>query len=374
MRVLDFSDGYESSTAPSLTDLTAAGLRVYVDDAAFVTAKGSAAAEGDMYWNSTSDQPKYYTGAAWIFGVTTAGTQTIAGAKTFSNDVTITGNLTVNGTTTTFNSTTVDSVDPNITVNKGGSVATANSSVAGITVEASGGSTGRFGYDSTLASKFKLGVSGSEVEVLTASHSQVVTNKDIDGGTASNTNRITVPKDTTTNINALTRKAGTIVYDTTTSTFKGDDGSALVEFAAGSGISPSEVFVDTGNGYGSTNTKVRRWSNIRKNVGSDITYADSAANGGSFTINTTGVYSITTSDAGSGGACQMAITVNDSSLGTSPSGMTYAQGLRAYANPPNQDSISITLNLDATDVIRWKGDTTPMISTDRAMMSVTRIT
>lgn len=50
----------------------------------------------------------------------------------------------------------------------------------------------------------------------------------IDGGTASNTQRITIPKNTTTNLNALTRKQATIVYDTTLNAVKYDDGSQLV--------------------------------------------------------------------------------------------------------------------------------------------------
>ncbi len=56
---------------------------------------------------------------------------------------------------------------------------------------------------------------------------QIITNKDYDGGTASNANRLTIPKNTTTNLNLLTRKVGTIVYDTTTGEFKRDDGAAL---------------------------------------------------------------------------------------------------------------------------------------------------
>lgn len=64
--------------------------------------------------------------------------------------------------------------------------------------------------------------------------SQTLTNKDIDGGTASNTTRITVPKDTKTNLDALTRKEGTVVYASDTKIFYGDDGTQLNGFGAGS--------------------------------------------------------------------------------------------------------------------------------------------
>ena len=58
----------------------------------------------------------------------------------------------------------------------------------------------------------------------------------------------------------------------------------------------SYVRLNTANGYGSTNTKIRRFTNIVNNVGTDITYADSATLGGTFTINTNGVYSVGNSD------------------------------------------------------------------------------
>lgn len=57
--------------------------------------------------------------------------------------------------------------------------------------------------------------------------SDVLTNKDINGGTASDTLRITLPKNTATNLTGLTRKQGTIFYDTTNNVVKYDDGSNL---------------------------------------------------------------------------------------------------------------------------------------------------
>lgn len=69
---------------------------------------------------------------------------------------------------------------------------------------------------------------------------QVITLKDIDGGTATNTSRVTVPKETTTNLNALTRKQGTVVYDTTLNVLKYDDGSTLNTLTAGSALDSSD--------------------------------------------------------------------------------------------------------------------------------------
>ena len=58
------------------------------------------------------------------------------------------------------------------------------------------------------------------------------------------------------------------------------------------GALPSMVRLNTANGYGSTNTKIRRFTNVVTNQGTDITYADSATLGASFTINANGVYAV----------------------------------------------------------------------------------
>lgn len=86
--------------------------------------------------------------------------------------------------------------------------------------------------------------------------------------------------------------AGT--WATAPSVIQGQGGQAIFRSA-------SMVRLNTANGYGSTNTKIRRFTNTVTNQGSDITYADSATLGSSFTINTTGVYSISYSEVGSAG-------------------------------------------------------------------------
>lgn len=69
----------------------------------------------------------------------------------------------------------------------------------------------------------------------TIAGTQVITNKDIDGGTASNTSRITIPKAAKTTLDALTRKQGTIVFDTTSNKPYYDDGTNLQLVGSGSG-------------------------------------------------------------------------------------------------------------------------------------------
>jgi hypothetical protein len=75
----------------------------------------------------------------------------------------------------------------------------------------------------------------------------------------------------------------------------------------------SMVRLNTANGYGSTNTAIRRFTNVVTNQGTDITYADSATLGGSFTINTAGVYAISRTDQFSG-VTGMGLSINSTQL------------------------------------------------------------
>jgi hypothetical protein len=64
-RLLDFSDGFTSASAPTQGTVTATALAVYANDAAYVAAKGSAAANGDSYYNSTTNLERIYANGAW---------------------------------------------------------------------------------------------------------------------------------------------------------------------------------------------------------------------------------------------------------------------------------------------------------------------
>lgn len=76
---------------------------------------------------------------------------------------------------------------------------------------------------------------GTTGDIVGTSDAQIITNKDIDGGTASNTRRITIPKDTKTNLDALTRKEATIVYASDQDKLYVDDGTNLQEIGSGAG-------------------------------------------------------------------------------------------------------------------------------------------
>jgi hypothetical protein len=106
------------------------------------------------------------------------------------------------------------------------------------------------------------------------------------------------------------------------------DGSAGITFPSGKtqadanqNAPQSMVQLTTANGYGSTNTMIRRFSTTVLSQGSDISYTDSAANGASFAINTSGVYAINYFDQFSTGS-HVAITLNDSQMTTTVDSMT----------------------------------------------------
>jgi len=121
-------------------------------------------------------------------GSVSTTSQNFAGNKTFDDDVTITGDLTVNGTTTTINTSVLDVTDANISVNVGGNQAAADAADSGITVTMTDATNVALGYDSTLASRFKIGDVGSEAEVADVSSSQTLTNKSIDADNNTITN------------------------------------------------------------------------------------------------------------------------------------------------------------------------------------------
>ena len=93
-RVLDFSDGFTSSTVPSAGGLNVSSLLVYADDAAFVTANGPAS-NGDLYYNSTLNVVRYYDGnlAAWTSVVSKDGAETLTNKTIAAGSNTISGLL-----------------------------------------------------------------------------------------------------------------------------------------------------------------------------------------------------------------------------------------------------------------------------------------
>jgi hypothetical protein len=137
----------------------------------------------------------------------------------------------------------------------------------------------------------------------------------------------------------------------------------------------SMVRLNTANGYGSTNIKIRRFTNVVTNQGSDITYADSATLGATFTINTNGVYAISFTEQFNAGT-YAGISLNSTELTTAIYSIAYANrlamSLSVNANYPVH--ISSCLYLSSGSVIRAHCDGTPSgTSPDYSSFTITRV-
>lgn len=162
---------------------------------------------------------------------------------------------------------------------------------------------------------------------------------------------------------------------------KGTDGNYLTQVSgvpAWTSEPRCEYVVDTGNGHGSTNTKIRRYTNTRVNTGSCVTYADSSTAGGSWTINSgqDGVYAVFASDSKTSGATIIGISVNDSAMTTAIQSISYAQGRRSlqYSSAANIFAqVTWVGNLAAGDVVRMHDLGDANATDDTAVFSITKI-
>ncbi len=137
----------------------------------------------------------------------------------------------------------------------------------------------------------------------------------------------------------------------------------------------SEVYVDTGNGMGATNTKIRRWTTTRVNVGSAITYADSSTLGGSFTINENGIYSVFLGDSRSAGGFFFGVSVNAS--GTVNFSDSSVDGKRICLNTSTaaatNTGVSGVAYLRVGDVVRAQYDVAVNDTTTLAMFRIAQL-
>lgn len=65
-RIIDFSDGFQSSSSPFSGTIGVNNLSSFVNDAAFETDKGSAGSAGDIYFNTTENRIRFHNGTSWI--------------------------------------------------------------------------------------------------------------------------------------------------------------------------------------------------------------------------------------------------------------------------------------------------------------------
>jgi hypothetical protein len=134
----------------------------------------------------------------------------------------------------------------------------------------------------------------------------------------------------------------------------------------------SMVRLHTTNGYGSTNTCILRWTTTVTNQGTDITYADSATLGSTFTINTSGVYALSCLFRTAVTSSVVGFSLNSSQLSTSVASIAIADRLAvSQAFSVNAFfSTSASLYLPAGSVIRTHADANAPQSTDCGVIIV----
>lgn len=127
------------------------------------------------------------------------------------------------------------------------------------------------------------------------------------------------------------------------------DGTAVV--TAG-GVGNHCVTVHTGNGYGSTNTAIPRYTTAMVNVGTAITYADSATLGASFTINEPGIYAVYIAYADGATGSQFGASLNSTQLTSNIASVNIADRVIYSKAASIPQTAFAVVRAVATDVIR----------------------
>ncbi len=131
--------------------------------------------------------------------------------------------------------------------------------------------------------------------------------------------------------------------------------------------SPDEIYMVTGNGYGSTNTLIRRYTTIVKNSGQSITYKDDPVLGGSFVISVPGIYAIQCQDD-STAAAGFGVSINASAVECATAISVISVQSRVmwvfvdagtFASVPG----TCITYLNAGDIIRGHADTASAVTT-----------
>ena len=136
----------------------------------------------------------------------------------------------------------------------------------------------------------------SSINASTSGGGGVIVTSDATGNLNIQSGGSTVVAVTSTGVAVTGTLAATGAVSGTTGTFTGAVSGTTGAFTGAVTTPLSYVRLNTANGYGSTNTKIRRFTTTVNSAGVDITYADSATLGGTFTINTNGVYSVSYCD------------------------------------------------------------------------------
>lgn len=122
----------------------------------------------------------------------------------------------------------------------------------------------------------------------------------------------------------------------------------------------SKIQVHTGNGHGSTNTKIRKFSTVQHNLGNAMTLTQSGTDGDSITINVDGNYSFSYSDY-RGAATSFGLTLNSTALTTNIDSCDPDILIATYSPVAGNErnTVAWSGHLKVGDIVRAHTDGTP---------------
>lgn len=135
------------------------------------------------------------------------------------------------------------------------------------------------------------------------------------------------------------------------------------------------IGLNTGNGHGSTNTYIRRFTNKYVEVGTAITHASSSTDGDSLTINEDGVYGVTYSDGVTATLGAFGISVNSNQLTTSIASITLTHRYGWTMNPSasNVGTFATTFYASKGDVVRPHTNSSPDLTSGDVMFWIFKL-
>lgn len=88
---IEFADGAASSTTPTIGNIEASNLIQYANDAAYEAGEAGSPTVGNIYYNTTVNNVKYYNGSAWIVvldsSLTASNVANVAAGSIIATDV-----------------------------------------------------------------------------------------------------------------------------------------------------------------------------------------------------------------------------------------------------------------------------------------------